>query len=72
VSPDPRIEAAARLMAAHGLAAVEVAAEGPEGEIAALRPASPADRARLLALPDAALVEPMKAIGFRYVAVDLG
>jgi hypothetical protein len=72
VSPDARIEAAARVLAGHGLAAIDVAAEGPEGEIAALRPATPADRARLLEIPDAALIAPLKAIGFRYVAVDLG
>jgi hypothetical protein len=69
VSADFRAARAAELLAARGIAA-RVSAEGHEGEIAALR--VPAGAIDLLVGGDAGpLAREVKALGFRYVAVDL-
>ena len=62
---DVRLLAGARLLAQHGLEHVSLEARGFQGEIAALG-ADP------VALPQLqALVPRFKALGFRYVALDL-
>jgi pyridinium-3,5-biscarboxylic acid mononucleotide sulfurtransferase len=76
VSAGPRApsreEAAARLLAEHGVAGAGVRAGGPEGEIALL--SAPAAEWERLLDPEAAgeLVARIRALGFRYVALDLG
>jgi hypothetical protein len=69
VVPTPRAESriadAEALLAAEGLGSVHVRAEGPQQEILALR-AGTDDDARLLDL-----VPQLKALGFRYIALDL-
>jgi hypothetical protein len=68
-APDFRAARAAELLAAHGITA-DVSAEGPEGEIAALR--VPVDAIELLVDGDSGpIAREVKALGFRYVAVDL-
>jgi PP-loop superfamily ATP-utilizing enzyme len=68
-APDFRAARAAELLAAHGIAA-RVSVEGHEGEIAALR--VPADAFERFVDADAGpLAREVKALGFRYVAVDL-
>lgn len=66
---DPRLAAAARLLAERGIPGAQVRTEGPDGEIAAIRLPS-ADLAPLLEESDAA--DAVRSLGFRYVAVDLG
>jgi hypothetical protein len=66
---DARTGAAERLLAERGVPGAEVRAEGPDGEIAAIRLPS-ADLAPLLEDPEAA--DAVRSLGFRYVAVDLG
>ncbi|HEX6370689.1 MAG TPA: hypothetical protein VF006_17335 [Longimicrobium sp.] len=66
---DPRIEAAERVLAGHGVAA-DVSVEGHEREIAAVRVAEDA-WARMLGDEGAAIAAEVKALGFRYVALDL-
>ncbi|HEU0299991.1 MAG TPA: hypothetical protein VFR37_11065 [Longimicrobium sp.] len=66
---DPRIAQAERVLAGHGVAA-EVSVEGHEREIAAVRVADDA-WARMLGEDGAAIAAEVKALGFRYVALDL-
>ena len=66
---DDRIGRAERVLAAHGVAA-EVSVEGHEREIAAVRVADGAWE-RLLGDEGAAIAAEVKALGFRYVALDL-
>jgi PP-loop superfamily ATP-utilizing enzyme len=70
VSADPRIHAAARALAEHGVRDAAVEVEGHEREIAALRVPA-ADWERLLGSEGVALADAVKAAGFRYVALDL-
>jgi PP-loop superfamily ATP-utilizing enzyme len=67
---DPRIAAAERVLARHGVAA-DVSVEGHEREIAAVRVAEDA-WGRMLGDEGAAIAAEVKALGFRYVALDLG
>ena len=66
---DPRIRAAERVLAGHGVAA-DVSVEGHEREIAAVRVAEDA-WGRMLGDEGAAIAAEVKALGFRYVALDL-
>lgn len=66
---DPRVAAAERVLAGHGVAA-DVSVEGHEREIAALRVAEDA-WGRMLGDEGAAIAAEVKALGFRYVALDL-
>ncbi|MBW3571590.1 MAG: hypothetical protein KY467_10830 [Gemmatimonadetes bacterium] len=66
---DPRIAAAERVLAGHGVSA-ELSAEGHEREIAAVRVAEDA-WARMLGDEGAAVAAEVRALGFRYVALDL-
>ena len=66
---DPRIAAAERVLAGHGVAA-DVSVEGHEREIAAVRVAEGA-WGRMLGDEGAAIAAEVKALGFRYVALDL-
>ena len=70
MSADPRLPEAERLLAERGIAGATVSPEGPEGEIAAIRLPSDALAAILDAGPE--LAGAVRALGFRYVAVDLG
>ena len=67
---DPRVAAAERVLAGHGVAA-DVSVEGHEREIAAVCVAESA-WARMLGDEGAAIAAEVKALGFRYVALDLG
>ena len=69
MTADTRAFAAERVLAAHGVAA-EVSVEGHEREIAAVRVADGA-WGRLLGDEGAAIAAEVKALGFRYVALDL-
>ncbi|HEX6940711.1 MAG TPA: hypothetical protein VF158_14945 [Longimicrobiales bacterium] len=62
---DPRTGAVERLLRERGIEGAAVCAAGHEGEIAAV--AAPLTRAAALA----ALAPEIKALGFRYVALDL-
>jgi PP-loop superfamily ATP-utilizing enzyme len=66
---DPRVAKAERVFAAHGVAAA-VSVEGHEREIASVRVAGDG-WARLLGDEGAAIAAEVKALGFRYVALDL-
>jgi PP-loop superfamily ATP-utilizing enzyme len=66
---DPRIAQAERVLAGHGVAA-EVSVEGHEREIAAVRVAEDA-WPRMLGGDGVAIAAEVKALGFRYVALDL-
>ena len=66
---DGRVAAAERLLAAHGVAA-QVEVEGHEQEVAAVRVPESA-WARLLGEDGLRIAEEVKALGFRYVALDL-
>ena len=66
---DPRIPAAERVLAGHGVAA-DVSVEGHEREIAAVRVAGDS-WPRMLGDEGAAIAAEVKALGFRYVALDL-
>jgi hypothetical protein len=70
VSADPRIHAAVRALAEHGVRDAAVEVEGHEREIAALRVPA-ADWEGLLGPDGVALADAVKAAGFRYVALDL-
>lgn len=63
---DTRVAAGMRLLAEHGLGHVSLQARGLEGEVAALA-ADPVALPRLRAVAAG-----LKALGFRYVALDLG
>lgn len=69
MTDDPRIAAALRILAEHGVAGAEVSVEGHEGEMAAVR--VPADAWDRLLEDGVALAAAVKAAGFRYVALDL-
>lgn len=66
---DLRIARAERVLAGHGVAA-EVSVEGHEREIAAVRVAGDAWE-RMLGEDGVAIAAEVKALGFRYVALDL-
>lgn len=67
---DPRAERAERVLAAGGVAGATVRAAGPDGEIALL--ALPDEEWPALFAPERrALLDEVKAAGFRYVALDL-
>jgi hypothetical protein len=64
------VNAAQSVLLEHGLFGAELTAEGPQGEIAALRvPASQWER--MMSDDSEALVAAIRALGFRYVALDL-
>ena len=67
--PDERAALAGALLAERGIAG-EVSVEGHQAEIAALRVAGDAWE-RVAGEEGAALVDRIKALGFRYVALDL-
>ena len=67
---DDRIAAAERVLAAHGLAGASLEAAGHTGEIAALAVPG-AEWERLIGPEGQRLSEGLRALGFRYVAVDL-
>jgi hypothetical protein len=67
---DPRLPAARALLVDQGLFGAEISAEGPDGEIAALR-VDAAQWTRLMEDEAAPLVAGIRALGFRYVALDL-
>ncbi len=67
---DARIHAAERVLAAHGLYGAGVSVEGHEHEIAALRVPDGAWE-RMMGDDGAAIAAEVKALGFRYVALDL-
>jgi PP-loop superfamily ATP-utilizing enzyme len=70
VSADERVLRAERLLDARGFAEAHVSVEGHEGEIAAVR--VPAGAWERLAGDESARVAgEVKALGFRYVALDL-
>jgi hypothetical protein len=71
MTADARLAAAAALLAARGLPDASVAAEGPRGEIAAVRLAGGTECDRLLRDGDAGLSDALRALGFHYVALDL-
>jgi PP-loop superfamily ATP-utilizing enzyme len=66
---DERVARAERLLAARGFAGAEVSVEGHEREIAAVR--VPAGAWERLAEDEGVLATEVKALGFRYVALDL-
>lgn len=68
-APDPRAARARELLAERGIAG-EVEVEGHQGEIAALRVAGSAWE-RLVGEEGERLTEALRALGFRYVALDL-
>lgn len=69
MSADERIARAERVLAEHGFAGAEVAVEGHEREIAAVR-APAAAWERLAGEEGARVAAEVKALGFRYVALD--
>jgi PP-loop superfamily ATP-utilizing enzyme len=69
MTADARVSGAERVLAAHGVDA-EVTVEGHEREIAAVRVAGDAWE-RLLGDEGAAIAAEVRALGFRYVALDL-
>ena len=70
MSADPRIAAAVKTLAEHGVHGATVGIEGHQHEIAAIRVA-PADWERMMGQDGAAMADAVKAAGFRYVALDL-
>ena len=62
---DPRVEAAERLLAEQGVSGARVRVAGHEREVAAVV-APPATFARLVELAPA-----IRALGFRYIALEL-
>ncbi len=67
---DPRIGRAERLLASRGVPGASVGVEGHEREIAAVRvPAGAWER--LVGDEGARLAAEVRALGFRYVALDL-
>ena len=71
MSADARIAAAARALADQGVYGATVEVEGHQREIAAVRVPA-ADWERMLGPEGAAIAETVKAVGFRYVALDFG
>lgn len=70
VPADGRVERAVRLLAEAGFAGAEVEVEGHEREIAAVRvPAG--EWERLAGEEGRRIAAELKALGFRYVALDL-
>lgn len=70
MSADQRVVRVERLLAVHGFAGARVTAEGHEHEIAAVRvPAGVWER--LAGDEGARVAGEVKALGFRYVALDL-
>jgi PP-loop superfamily ATP-utilizing enzyme len=67
---DARIQAAERVLAMHGVYGAEVSVEGHEREIAAVRVPDGA-WGRMMGDDGAAIAAEVKALGFRYVALDL-
>ena len=67
---DARIGAAERVLAEHGVYGAEVSVEGHEREIAAVRVPDGA-WARMMGEDGTAIAAEVKALGFRYVALDL-
>jgi hypothetical protein len=70
VSVDPRVAAAERALAEHGVSGAMVEVEGHEREIAALR-VPEGEWERMMGPDGARLADAVKAAGFRYVALDL-
>lgn len=70
MSADPRIAAAERALAEHGVHGAEVDIEGHEREIAALHVPESA-WARVMGPDGVRIADAVKAAGFRYVALDL-
>jgi len=70
VSADPRIAAAERALAEHGVRGASVEVEGHEREIAALR-VPDAEWERMMGPDGVRIAGAVKAAGFRYVALDL-
>ena len=71
LADEDRLPAAERVLAEAGFAGARVTVEGHEREIAAVRVA-PGDWERLLESDEGRRVaERVKALGFRYVALDL-
>lgn len=66
---DARIGAAERVLAAHGVQA-DVSVEGHEREIAAVRVPDGVWE-RMMGAEGAAIAAEVRALGFRYVALDL-
>lgn len=67
---DPRLAQAESLLSEEGLSGATVTAEGPQGEIAAVR-VDAGGWARLMEDENAAVIAGIRALGFRYVALDL-
>ncbi len=67
---DERIHRAERVLAMHGVYGAEVSVEGHEREIAAVRVPDGA-WARMMGDEGAAIAAEVKALGFRYVALDV-
>ncbi|MDQ3308707.1 MAG: hypothetical protein M3497_01090 [Gemmatimonadota bacterium] len=67
---DDRFVAAERVLAAHGLAGASLEAAGHTGETAALAVPG-AEWERLIGPEGQRLSEGLRALGFRYVALDL-
>ncbi len=67
---DPRVEAAERLLAEAGISGAEVEVEGHEREVAALRVTAGAWEG-MLGDDGRRLADGVRALGFRYVALDL-
>ena len=70
MTTDERIGRAERVLAAHGVYGAEVSVEGHEREIAAVRVPDGAWE-RMMGDEGAAIAAEVKALGFRYVALDL-
>jgi hypothetical protein len=70
VSVDPRVAAAERALAEHGVSGAMVEVEGHEREIAALR-VPEGEWERMMGPDGVLLADAVKAAGFRYVALDL-
>ncbi len=70
-SADARLEAARRVLVERGFAEGEVRAEGPQGEIASVRIA-PEGWERLLGEEGREVAARIRALGFGFVALDLG
>lgn len=69
MSADERIARAERVLAGHGFVGADVAVEGHEREIAAVRVPA-ASWERLAGEEGARVAAEVKALGFRYVALD--
>ena len=70
MSTDPRLAAAQRVLAEHGVHGARVEVEGHDREIAALHVPEPA-WARMMGPDGVRIADAVKAAGFRYVALDL-